>query len=52
MLNIEDAFGIELPEASLEESTFLNISSIVAAVEGVRNPSGESRTDEAVATRS
>jgi acyl carrier protein len=37
MLNIEDAFDIELPEAALTESTFFSISSIVAAVEGVRN---------------
>lgn len=44
MLNIEDVFGIELPEALLKESTFSSISSIVAAVEGVRNPGSESPT--------
>jgi acyl carrier protein len=43
MLNTEDAFGIELPETLLKESTFRSISSIVAAVEGVRNGSGESQ---------
>jgi acyl carrier protein len=37
MLNTEDAFGIELPESLLKESTFRSVSSIVAAVEGVRN---------------
>jgi acyl carrier protein len=44
MLNTEDAFGIELPEALLKESTFSSISSIVAAVEGVRNGRGKSLT--------
>lgn len=37
MLNTEDAFDIELPEALLKESTFRSISSIAAAVDGVRN---------------
>lgn len=46
MLNIEDAFGIELPEPLLKESTFFSINSIVAAVDGVRNPSSESLTAE------
>jgi enterochelin esterase-like enzyme/acyl carrier protein len=44
MLNIEDVFGIELPEALLKESTFSSISSIVAAVDDVRHPGSESLT--------
>jgi acyl carrier protein len=51
MLNTEDAFGIEFPETLLKEATFRSISSIVAAVEGVRNPSGESLTGENVSDR-
>jgi acyl carrier protein len=42
MLNTEDAFGIELPEALLKESTFRSVSSIAAAVEGAQNGNGES----------
>jgi acyl carrier protein len=52
MLNTEDTFGIELPETLLTESTFRSISSIVAAVEAVRNPSSESLTGEDVSAPS
>lgn len=53
MLNIEDAFGIELPEALLKESTFFSINSIVAAVGGIWIPSSsESLTGEVGSARS
>jgi acyl carrier protein len=42
MLSIEDAFGIELPEEALKESTFRTISTITAAI-------ASAREDESVA---
>jgi acyl carrier protein len=52
MLNLEDALGIELPESSLKESTFNSLSSIVAAVEGVRkSTTRESSAEESVSAK-
>lgn len=51
MLNIEDAFEIELPEALLQASTFRSVNSLVAAVDGARGRSGAPPTGEAVGTR-
>jgi acyl carrier protein len=42
MLNTEDVFGIQLPDALLTESTFRSVRSIVAAVEAARTSSGDS----------
>jgi len=42
MLNLEDELGVELPEDLLKESTFRSVGAIVAAVDSVREPAGES----------
>jgi acyl carrier protein len=36
LLSVEDAFGVELPEDALKESTFRTLTTISAAIEAAR----------------
>lgn len=38
LLSVEDAFGVELPEDALKESTFRTLATISAAIEQARTP--------------
>jgi acyl carrier protein len=42
LLSVEDAFGVQLPEDALKESTFRTLTTISAAVEAARMPTSSS----------
>ncbi|MCK2215441.1 phosphopantetheine-binding protein [Actinomadura sp. ATCC 31491] len=49
MLSIEDAFGVELPEDALKESTFRSLTSITAVVAEARRAEQDALTAEGAA---